>query len=563
MKRFLLFLVLLWGIPFRVFPQCIASISVFPPTPDDSDEIFVDIQGIVNSNIVNTYEFVEQRDTTIRITKFIYTGILPIITNWWQRVPIGKLHSGNYSVNLSLYVCPDSIFLCDFPCGMFDFSFTVKGNVRKPVTHLLVDSIVGRFGDTVSVPVSANIPDGKAYNSAELRFSGYGTNLDTLGIKMDSTLMKDWKYAFNERNDTIILAMAGSDSISSSGTLFNLRFIVRETSCDFPFVPIKIVSAIFDTTSDSIAFVHGGVQLVSRYGDANLDRVLDTSDVRTVLNSVVGLDSLNCRKFNNADVTRDGTISALDAFFIRTQPDSLPVDTSNGRLHAEGSVDLVSDFTEWQINPVVVKVNLYSRRNIKSIQGIFSISPPSALRFNNFDSVSSDGLVSLYVDTTEGIIRFAIAGTFVDGSDTLSLPIELIGKVETTNVTIELKDLFINETSIAGKTLQVVINDIQDDGQEIPLHYKMNQNYPNPFNPTTTIRIDIPKEELVVLTVYNVHGQEVATLVKERMTAGSYKLQWDASNFPTGLYMYRMQAGNPSSGSGQVFTEVKRMILLK
>ena len=81
------------------------------------------------------------------------------------------------------------------------------------------------------------------------------------------------------------------------------------------------------------------------------------------------------------------------------------------------------------------------------------------------------------------------------------------------------------------------------------------QNYPNPFNPTTTIKFDLPKTSQVTLKVFNTLGEEVATLVSERLSAGSYSCEWDASNLASGIYPYRLQAGD--------YVETKKMIILK
>jgi hypothetical protein len=88
--------------------------------------------------------------------------------------------------------------------------------------------------------------------------------------------------------------------------------------------------------------------------------------------------------------------------------------------------------------------------------------------------------------------------------------------------------------------------------------YVLQQNYPNPFNPTTTIGFSLPKSEFVTLKVYNILGEEVATLVSEKLAAGSYKYEWDASRpagMASGVYLYRIQAEN--------YIEVKKMILLR
>ena len=95
-----------------------------------------------------------------------------------------------------------------------------------------------------------------------------------------------------------------------------------------------------------------------------------------------------------------------------------------------------------------------------------------------------------------------------------------------------------------------------------PTEFSLAQNYPNPFNPSTTIRYSIPNVTLsgvegsrVLLKVYDVLGNEIATLVNEEKPAGNYKVEFNASNLASGIYFYRLQAGS--------FVETKKMILLR
>lgn len=96
---------------------------------------------------------------------------------------------------------------------------------------------------------------------------------------------------------------------------------------------------------------------------------------------------------------------------------------------------------------------------------------------------------------------------------------------------------------------------INHNNGEVPSKFELKQNYPNPFNPSTTISFDLPKDEFVNLTVFNSVGQEVAVLVNENRKAGSYDMQFDASNLPSGIYMYRLTAGS--------FTKAVKMSLIK
>lgn len=90
---------------------------------------------------------------------------------------------------------------------------------------------------------------------------------------------------------------------------------------------------------------------------------------------------------------------------------------------------------------------------------------------------------------------------------------------------------------------------------EIPTGYQLSQNYPNPFNPTTNIQFSIPEEGMVTLKVYNTVGQEVATLVNEFKSTGSYQVDFNAANLSSGVYVYTLRTGKA--------TLSKKMLLIK
>ena len=83
----------------------------------------------------------------------------------------------------------------------------------------------------------------------------------------------------------------------------------------------------------------------------------------------------------------------------------------------------------------------------------------------------------------------------------------------------------------------------------------MEQNYPNPFNPTTSISYKIPETANVQITLYDMLGRKLSTLVNERKLAGAYQLTLDMSTYSSGIYLYRMQAGN--------FVQTRRLTLIK
>ncbi|HQF44013.1 MAG TPA: T9SS type A sorting domain-containing protein, partial [Ignavibacteriaceae bacterium] len=91
--------------------------------------------------------------------------------------------------------------------------------------------------------------------------------------------------------------------------------------------------------------------------------------------------------------------------------------------------------------------------------------------------------------------------------------------------------------------------------QILPREFSLEQNYPNPFNPVTTIKYNLPKASEVALTIYDVLGREIKTIVNEQQQPGSYEVKWDASNVSSGIYFYQLKTND--------YVDMKKMVLLK
>jgi hypothetical protein len=126
--------------------------------------------------------------------------------------------------------------------------------------------------------------------------------------------------------------------------------------------------------------------------------------------------------------------------------------------------------------------------------------------------------------------------------------------------TVNNTDNFVEKSGIADFsfwTLADVDNPlpVEIEVNRIPTVFALHQNYPNPFNPETVIQFDIPQASFVNLSIFNVLGELVATVVNEQLSVGVYNVQFNASSLPSGLYIYKLQTDN--------FQFSKKMLLLK
>jgi hypothetical protein len=148
---------------------------------------------------------------------------------------------------------------------------------------------------------------------------------------------------------------------------------------------------------------------------------------------------------------------------------------------------------------------------------------------------------------------------------------EKIGFVAGFRTSIEIHNYSYVDASLQGGTYSYRLKQIDYDGTfeysdvvevdvTIPDVYALEQNYPNPFNPSTKIKFSLAADSKVSLTVFDILGQEVTSLIGGNLAAGFHELEFDASNINSGVYFYRLDA---TGVDGTNFTSVKKMILTK
>jgi hypothetical protein len=169
-----------------------------------------------------------------------------------------------------------------------------------------------------------------------------------------------------------------------------------------------------------------------------------------------------------------------------------------------------------------------------------------------------DFTISVSKGTGGDMIVFTISktdGTYYFAHTTTSPVTSVVEKINSIGFAIN------NTTATAMNLYEVTVDrgehfdGVDTKTADVPKIYALKQNYPNPFNPTTNIRFDLPKDSDVNLVVYDLMGREVAKLVNNRLNAGYYTINFNAANLPSGVYIYRLKAGD--------FVSTKKLMLLK
>jgi len=170
--------------------------------------------------------------------------------------------------------------------------------------------------------------------------------------------------------------------------------------------------------------------------------------------------------------------------------------------------------------------------------------------FNNLTTITNNNGLSTNILKVSGIPNTVHRVTVTDNSSPA-----LVGQCPEITVNailkVEMEDYSSESESV----------DFQDDYNSIPSDFNLDQNYPNPFNPVTSIRYALPFESKIKIMIINILGEFIITLVDELKPAGTYTVNWDARNFPSGVYFYRIEA--LLSDGSKPFTQVRKMILMK
>ncbi|MDP3023966.1 MAG: cohesin domain-containing protein [candidate division Zixibacteria bacterium] len=406
----------------------------------------------------------------------------------------------------------------------------------------------------------------------------FSLNYNPQAVIIDSLVLAQRVNGFSvysNRGDTlgkltVLLFGLGNEKIlPGAGDILYLALSV-DTLAPFGDSPLDLTSAWEaisvnpNVPSRALAMVDG-VFAVDMFGDINLDKIVNVSDVVSLVAYILGSISLDTRHYEAANINRDADVNVGDLVGVintilhrpinapivnyREPLASLRLEYDSLQAGSPGSINLWADL-KTSIAGVQFKIE-YDPQQLS-----FS-HPQLTSRSSSFDTV-------YYKDDGKGnltILSFSFGKNpiGVGQGNILTLPVVVKSDFDKEKLRLSLK-----EAILADPTAVVIP---VDKGEVVlPKSFSLGQNYPNPFNPTTTIRFEIgigggPQQSVqTTLRVYNILGQRVKTLVDEPKSSGIYYQTWDGKDeqgdkVSSGVYFYQLRAGG--------YNQTKKMVLLK
>lgn len=209
-----------------------------------------------------------------------------------------------------------------------------------------------------------------------------------------------------------------------------------------------------------------------------------------------------------------------------------------------GKLTLIAQSPADSANPNISNANGYQAMTTTSVGGGIAIG----LNILTFNTSGFYGFVGSTTPYRIGRIKFKFTQPFYADTMKFRNP-----PAQYPTVVYDSLVQLVYNTSY--QTQDPIITGIEEPNAYLPKEFQLYQNYPNPFNPITSIKFDIPKSTFVKIRMYDMLGKEVADLVNQDMEPGRYEVNWDGTNYASGVYFYRIETKD--------FTKVMKMILLK
>jgi hypothetical protein len=444
-----------------------------------------------------------------------------------------------------------------------NYSFTP--NIRNHFDSLYVDA--ARVYDSTSHYTFVNVTSAHSidvYFSASLNIAPrFSLVLSDTAIARFDTLYFQY-HAYDPDSGKISFSLLNSPSGVSIDSTGLLTFIPAANSNG-------IYSIIVQVMDDSFAVVNDTAKIrVNIYGDVSGNGSISSFDASLILRHVVGIDTLKPLQIRIADVSGSNSISSLDASYILQYAVGI-ISSFPGGLGKQQRTEVVLSAFSFRIE---------KSKDADEYDLYISVNKPSQVYgvVMDLDFDSTVVMPKLFAKTaiTDSMmtaskifaeqVKFAMAGIYPlnKAGDVIKFTFMLKNPNYPKNALLfTMKKFMLNETDHTNDIGEITLN-VRDLAQ-LPTEYKLEQNFPNPFNPTTTISYQLPNVNTVTISIYNMLGQEVRTLIHEQQIAGYYSMVWNGTDnanrkVSSGVYIYRIEATGPHQ---KRFSEVKKMLMIK
>ena len=398
------------------------------------------------------------------------------------------------------------------------------------------------------------LPDGSSVDTVKIVILGNGTN----AIAADQGEQDIIEFSYD------LLSISGD----SMKTFNHLSDVIGATGS-------PVTNADLGTGPDETINIING-PLEGMLGDVNLDNQVNILDILLMIDYIIGRVNFSSSQFSNGDISpwtlgdplpaRDGKIDVLDLAVLQnivltgTYPSNSPVHKALAKSFNFAIKDVhkltpgMDAKVTFYFTEEGISIGLETIKKVKGLQvelNNLGLSIPQSIKMTSIFNQAAyyqnnSSLRMLSYDDKSGTLN---AGEYLIAS----IPFDLFNP----------EDLVVENLIVADEnnnSIQNIEVEISYESARMPDDYNLSQNYPNPFNPTTLIKFSVPKDDFVIIKVYDIIGKEIATLFSGYTKAGVHTLSWNGidkngKQVSSGSYIYQMTAGE--------FNQSKKMIYIK
>ncbi len=410
-------------------------------------------------------------------------------------------------------------------------------------------------GDTVHVPISISRVTDLNVTSCDFTVSYPAEDLEFIDVSIPAGSLPyqaGWTSYYQDYGGSFRSTMWGETPLTGSGLLAMATFVLDEdvlpgSTWNLTFIEALLNDGVIDVTTSDGGIIFSAGDLL--YGDVNLSGRVSLLDVALLFDYLIEEVSLNTLQQLVAEVSAQTGISAYDGSLITqycyNQFELFPVEGGTQEMGAAGGLSLPTASVDAG-DVLAITMELDNGVNVSAAQFDMTLGG-APVEFTHASIPNQRVWFSRDRGAYPDYEIYLGGNEILNGhQDILNLTFQVPDTADGM-FSIQLTNILLNETAITGDVYQefeIRGGASPNRSLDIPETFAFNPAYPNPFNPSTELSFTLPRNCDVSLKVYNALGQTVDVLETGVLPAGSYQRQWNASRFPSGVYIAELVAGS-------------------